>query len=575
MKTWTKSGVSLAGERLAAVILTILIILGAIDAWAGRRSYVAGDTISYVDMANGIAAGDLAYFVNGHFSPLYPAILSVFVRPFQSDSLAEFCAIRAANFLIFVSVIFIFRTFLSRFLTEYYACFEAKTNLVPSIPQPYLIATSYLVLAWGFFGLTMVSRVNPDMCIMGSTFAAAAILLSFRQGNVSHARFIAFGAVLGIGYLFKTVFFPLSCVFIAAAALEARVRAVKMRLLLTLVTFLVIASPLVVALSVKYGHLTYGESGKLSYWTEVLQENRDRPEYVHWQGEPPESGIPEHPTRKIFQDPDAYEFSSPIVSTYPPWFGTTYWNAGATIRFDVRKQVVAIGKNLEKLAKILWMVLPATALLVAYRCRVSGSPVRYFQALWLICVANVGIYLFVVTDGRYLAGCLPILALISLAAVRVPNLARSFGPALVGLFAICVTIQCGPRLAKAAAVLARTHGDVRDDRWLVAEEFKRLGVPAGTPVAAIDSQQGYQYWPPALISDWARLAQVRVVSEVVQTSDDRAEFWQVSPDRQALVLQALRETGARIVVASGAPDEAAGSGWIRIQNSSFYYRFLR
>jgi hypothetical protein len=245
------------------------------------------------------------------------------------------------------------------------------------------------------------------------------------------------------------------------------------------------------------------------------------------------------------------------------------------VRFDARKQALAIVRNLEKLAKILWMFLPVIGVLIAYRCRASGSSFRYFQSLWLVCIANVGIYLLVVIDGRYLVGCLPILAILSLAAVRIPNSARSVGPALVALFAVCVAVQCGPRLAKAATVLVRTRGDVRDERWFVAEEFKRLGIQAGTPVAAIDYQQGYQYWPPALISDWARLARVRVVSEIVQTGDGQTQFWQASSDRQALALQALRQTGARIVIASGVPDHALTAGWTRIQNSSYYYRFLQ
>jgi hypothetical protein len=575
MKNLTQSIMTLSSKRLPAAVLTIIIILGLVDAWSGRRSYVAGDTISYMDMASGLAGGDPSYAVNGHFSPLYPIVLSLFIWPFQSDSFVEFCAVRAVNFLIFVGVIFIFRAFLARFFDQYYRHFGSTTNLEHSLSRSHFTAIAFIILAWGCFGLTMVSRINPDMCVVGTTFAAAAIVLSFKQGHVSPIRFLAFGAVLGIGYLFKAIFFPMSFVFIAAAALEPRVWAVKMRLTLTLAMFFLVASPLIAALSVKYGHLTYGESGKLSYWTEVLQENRGTPSYVHWQGDPPESGVPEHPTRKIFQDPDIYEFASPIVSTYPPWFGTTYWNAGAKVRFDVRKQALAIANNLKNLAKILWMLLPLTILLIVYRCRASWSSIRYFQSLWLICVANVGIYLLVVIDGRYLAGCLPILAIISLAAVRIPNSARSVGPALIALLAICVTVQCGPRLARAATVLVSTHGVVRDDRWLVAEEFERMNIQAGTPVAAIDYQQGFQYWPAALIGDWARLARVRIVSEIVQTSGDRTQFWQASPDRQALALQALGATGARFVVASGVPDGATTAGWTRIQNSRYYYRSLQ
>ena len=535
---------------------------------------MAGDTISYMDMASEIARGNFDYAVNGHFSPLYPMILAIFIRPFQSDSLLEFFAVRAINFLIFSSIIFLFQAFLSRFLDQYYGKFSSTPGSSPVMSRSQFVIVSYALFAWGCFGLTIVSRVNPDMCVVGMTFAAATILLSFKAGHVSYLQFVLFGTVLGIGYLFKAIFFPLSFVFLLAAALEPQIWAVKKRLFLSVAAFLLIASPLITALSMKYGHLTYGESGKLSYWTEVLQENRGKPSYVHWQGDPPESGLPEHPTRKILQGPDVFEFSSPIVSTYPPWFGTSYWNAGATVRFDARKQASAIVRNLEKLAKILWMAAPALALLIAYRCRVSSSSFLYFRSLWLVGIANVGIYLLVVIDGRYLAGCLPILAILSLAAVRIPDSTRAVGKWLVAMFIVCVALQCAPRLAQAAMVLVRTHGDVRDERWLVAEEFKRLGIEADTPVAAIDYQQGYQYWPPALISDWARLARVRVVSEVAQTTD-REQFWQAPPDRQALALMALRRTGARIVVASGVPDGVSTTGWTRIQNSRYYYQFLQ
>jgi hypothetical protein len=567
--------VTLIGRRPSVAVVTILLVLGFIDAWAGRRSYVAGDSISYLDMASGIARGDFDYAVNGHFSPLYPTILSVFFRPFQSDSVIEFSVVRVANFLIFAFAILVFRTFLSRFLDQYYRQFGPTSESSPAMSRSQFTIVSYVILAWSCFSLTMVSRVNPDMCVIGTTFAAAAILLSFKNDQVSRARFLMFGAVLGVGYLFKAIFFPLALIFLVAAALEPRAWAVKTRLLLSVATFLLVASPLIVALSMKYGHLTYGESGKLSYWTEVLQQNRDNPSYVHWQGVPPESGTPEHPTRKILENPDVYEFASPIVSTYPPWFGTSYWNAGAAIRFDARKQALAIASNLKKLAKLLWMVVPVLVLLIAYGCRVLVSSPNYFRSLWLVGIANVGIYLLVVIDGRYLAGCLPLLALLSLAAVRVPNSARHVGTGLVAIFIVCVALQCGPRLARATAVLVRTHADVRDERWLVSEEFKKLGVPAGTPVAAIDYQQGYEHWPPALISDWARLARVRIVSEVTQSNDEQTQFWQTSPDRQASALQALRGSGARIVVASGVPDGANTTGWTQIQNSRYYYRLLQ
>ena len=199
--------VTLIGRRPSVAVVAILLVLGFIDAWAGRRSYVAGDSISYLDMASGIARGDFDYAVNGHFSPLYPTILSVFLRPFQSDSVIEFAVVRMANFLIFAFAILVFQTFLSRFLDQYYRQFGPTAESSPAMSRSQFTIVSYVILAWSCFSLTMVSRVNPDMCVIGTTFAAAAILLSFRDGQVSRARFVMFGAVLGLGYLFKAIFF--------------------------------------------------------------------------------------------------------------------------------------------------------------------------------------------------------------------------------------------------------------------------------------------------------------------------------------------------------------------------------
>lgn len=555
-----------------ALVLAVLIILGLIDAWAGRQSYVAGDTVSYVDMTREIAGGDIQHAVNGQWSPLYPAVLAVFIRPFQSDSLLEFSMIRGANFLIFVTTLALFHLFLTRFLRLCYDRFGATTESSPLFSRSQFSIVAYALLAWGCFGLTIVSRVNPDLCVAAMTFAAATMLLSFKEGHVSRSRFVLFGAVLGIGYLFKAIFFPLAFLFLVAAALESKVWAVKWRLSLSLLMFLLIASPLIAALSMKYGHLTYGETGKNTYRTDVLFMP-----LVHWQGGPPRAGIPEHPTRKILENPDVYEFASPISATYSPWYDPTYWNAGAVLRLDVWKYGRAIIRNLKRIAVILWFEIPVVVVLVIARrySRIDIS-VRYFRSLWLVGIGNLAIYTGLLVEARYLAGCLPLLAILSLAAIRVrtANSARTMAASLVGLLLLGIAVEIGPRLAKAAAVLVATRGDVRDDAWLVADEFKRLGVKSGTPVAAMDVQDQW-HWSPARIGNWALLARVSIVSEVFQLDpNDGMQFWQVSPERQAKALDALRGTGARVVVASGTPASANTTGWVRIRRSDYYYRFL-
>jgi hypothetical protein len=562
-----------SSKHLLALTLAILIVLGLIDAWAGRQSYLAGDTVSYVDMARGIARGDLQYAVNGQWSPLYPVVLAVFIQPFQSDSLLEFSMIRGVNFLIFVTTVALFHLFLNRFLDLCYGRFGATPESSPLFSRLQFSIVAYALLAWACFGLTIVSRVNPDLCVAAMTFAAATILLAFKEGQVSSGRFVLFGAVLGVGYLFKAIFFPLAFLFLVAAALESKVWAVKWRLSLSLLVFLLIASPLIAALSVKYGHLTYGETGKNAYRTDVLFMP-----LVHWQGGPPGAGVPEHPTRKILENPDVYEFASSTAVTYAPWYEPTYWNAGAVLRLDVWKYGRAIIRNLTRIAVILWIAIPVVIVLVIARRHslIDISSVRYFRSLWLVGIGNLAIYTGLLVEARYLVGCLPLLAILSLAAIRVRTAAsaRTMTKALVGLLLLGIAVEIGPRLAKATAELVASRGGVRNDAWLVADELKRLGVKSGTPVAAIDVQDRW-HWSPARIGDWALLARVPIVSEVFQLDlNDGMQFWQVSPERQARALDALRGTGARVVVASGVPASANATGWVRIRSSDYYYRFL-
>jgi hypothetical protein len=90
-------------QRPAVFLLILLIVLsGAIDAWAGRGSYFEADSVSYMDMAKGVAGGQPGAAINGYWSPLYPLILSLFIHFAEPDMTKEFAIVRVVNFLIFL-----------------------------------------------------------------------------------------------------------------------------------------------------------------------------------------------------------------------------------------------------------------------------------------------------------------------------------------------------------------------------------------------------------------------------------------------------------------------------------------
>jgi hypothetical protein len=285
-------------------------------------------------------------------------------------------------------------------------------------------------------------------------FAAAALMLSFIDGRVSRSRFVAFGAVLGIGYLVKAIFASMSILFLASAVLEPRIRAAWKRLLLAVLTFVVIAAPLVAALSMKYGHPTFGEVGKFNYWwfvNEVKSEDQGTL-WVHWQGDPPGSGVPVHPTRRVLKDPDVFEFGSPVVATYAPWYDPSYWNEGAAVQVDVRRQAANLARNVRTLARTLLadhfflLTVPAVMILLVTgrNGRFAVKSVVYFKSLWIVGVGIVGLYLLLVLQTRYVAAVFPLLVmlLVSTLRVRTPESARVVGALLVALSVLGVALQC-------------------------------------------------------------------------------------------------------------------------------------
>jgi hypothetical protein len=557
---------------VVAAAACVLIPAGLIDAWAGRFSFFAADTVSYMDMASGLAQGDLSAAVAGHWSPLYPAFIAVFMHLVGAVPPADFAAARVLNMAVFIAAFAVFHMFLERFVRR--VCQVPTGGSECPVPPACLAAIGYAAFAWSCFSLTLLGRINPDICVLAVVCAVAWSLLCFSEGFISRPRFAGFGAVLATGYLFKAIVFPLSFLFMAIAAALPSLRRRRIRILIALAVFLALSLPLAIAISLKYDRVTFGESGRYSYGWEVLLYKP----YVHWQGEPAGSGTPLHPTRQIMRNPDVFEFATPIVATYAPWYDPTYWNAGLNVHFDADKQVRAVARNLrnialvllhDRFANVVLLILAAAALGVRGLGVSRGALVR-LAPVWLVGMGVLAAYTPVLILPRYVAGGLLLLVLCALASVtsRDQRAARQAGLVLAGLCVLGVGWQCGPRIGQAAAAIAATRGHIRNDTWLVADALRAHGIAPGAPVAAIDPGDQHK------VMDWARLSGVRVISEIPEDEDPTRQFWTYPADRQALALEALGRTGARAVVASDVPNGADTTGWTRIGHSEFYLRVL-
>ena len=87
------------------------------------------------------------------------------------------------------------------------------------------------------------------------------------------AQYAALGACIGFGYLAKTYILPFSPVLFALAGLSCQpMKKCIIRVLLGVLTALVVAAPLIAALSLKVGRLSFGEGGTLAYTTAVASQ---------------------------------------------------------------------------------------------------------------------------------------------------------------------------------------------------------------------------------------------------------------------------------------------------------------
>src|SRR5205085_1566110 len=290
-------------------------------------------------------------------------LLGLTLRIFKPIPYQEFTVARLLNFGIYSAALAAFAFCLHALLRARLARMtdkraqdsateksHARAYTSALLPDCVLLLIGYAVFIWTALAMNRVARVSPDLLVSVWVYLTVGLLLRMRAGDLRWLNFVLLGLVLGVGYLTKTVMFPLAFVWLACAifAIKPR-RRIAPRIFVALLVFLFVAMPFVVALSRTEHRLTIGDSARLNYAWYV---NRITP-FTHWQGEPAGSGTPAHPTRQIFTAPNVYEFAAPVAGTYPPWYDPTYWYAGVTPHINLRQQAHASARNLFLLARFI------------------------------------------------------------------------------------------------------------------------------------------------------------------------------------------------------------------------------
>jgi hypothetical protein len=558
----------------------VAVSLGGLHAWvAATQQSMSEDGISYLDMGDAYLRGDWNMAVNTVWSPLYSWILGVGMKVIQPTIQWEIAVVHLINFSIYLFALMSFEFFWRQLrVNRSNGSLQIRDKEV-GFPEWAWISIGYGLFIWCSLSLIKIWAVTPDMLMAGCIYLAAGLLYRIATRPRDWSTFLLFGFVLGLAYLAKSVMFPLAFVFLGVALLVAgEVRRSGPRILAALLVFLLLAAPFVALFSVAKGRLTFGDAGRLTY----LKLVNGIP-YPHWRpGVISDVGTPHHPARQIFENPAVFEFASPVGGTYPLSYDPSYWYEGVVSPLDIKKQAAVLVRNvgfyfdlfIRQQGGISAIVL--LLLLLGIKRRSLQSWLSGELGLVLIAIAAFGLYALVYLEGRYIGAFLVLFWAGLFSCIRIPKsllsqrLIAVAGAILLSCFLLNIFSFNLEGLKRIGLLETSSGKESLQDQSpsykpvRLAEAVLEMGLKPGDEIAFI----GYSFG-----AFFARLARLRVIAEI---PDDQAEsFWLADPDRRSAVVEALRKTGARAIVAERVTPGASVKGWQRIGNSRhFIYSFF-
>ena len=554
--------------RVRLAFLCIAAILGFLQAWASRQTIV-NDTVSYLDIGDWIWQGHWSRAVNGVWSPLYAAILGIVNGLVHPSPRWEYPLVHLILFVLFLFTFACYDFFLLQLLQVRGSLESAGSD---ASSPPALLSIGYVLFLWATLRLVGVDETNPDMLVAAFFYAACGLLLLIHRRDGVWLPFIALGTVLGLGFLTKSIFLPVSLLCLAAVAVIGRAR--PRQVFAAAAIFLAICAPYVAALSHSRGHLTFGGSGPYNYAVHV-----DNLPPVNWQGDPGNPyGKPLHPSRLLVQSPATFAFTDGPGGTDPSWTDPSYWYEGVHPRFRLGLELRSLSKHSLDEVHCLFSVngsLIASVWILFWASGRRSSLLRDVARFWFLLLptlAALAIYAMVHIEPRYIAPFVSTLVLVLLLAPRMPagDLSRRLITAVAGLLIFMFFVPIGSPSLHAKELVRDLAGRSRPDPnapAAVAEDMERLGLRPGDKIAALQ-------WAIYDTSTWARLARAQIVGEVyywpTRPESLGNDFWKADPQSQQAVIHAFSATGARFIISRFSPPGGQAAGWEHVGASDYY-----
>ena len=534
-----------------------------IDCWVCRFQ-MNNDGVSYLDMGDLYWKGNWQAALNPYWSPLYGWLTGLMFRLVKPSMHWEYAEVHLLNFLIILATLFCFEFFWRELLrARNDQAWEGASGI-------YAWILGYELFACVVFGADALGLATPDLLVAALVLVVSGLMLRFTAGQLDRASALLLGGLLGVGYLAKAAMLPFAAlVIMTMTAVALRNRRKNSLIALTLLGLLAVSAPFVAALSLSQQRFTFGDSARLNQGWFV---NGVNPNFRHWQGNGAGNSGALHPTRKVLSWPAVYEFATPVEGTYPVWYNPVYWYEGLDSSMHPAQEMKTFFHNMALMRDYLLIqlgFLTAIMLVMFFLSNRIKEPGRRLIDLWPILFPSVAVFLMYAmvhweqrfTTGEMLVVCGAVMASTSIVSEkrRIFVLrAASLTLSLIVLFWVLPLLILNSYIA----------GKGMAQQVAVAEQLHTMGIEPGEHVALVGDGLG-EYW--------ARLEKVRIVAEVpsaLETGDSATAFWNSGPEIEQLVLDKLKNTGAKAVIATAAP-KPLPSGWVQIGNTGHAVYFFQ
>lgn len=284
---------------MAEAVALLAAVLCILLTWLARNT-LNPDGVSYLDLATRLTQGDWSSFVQGYWSPLYPALIALISAVVGREPVALIAtahAISGAFALATIALLWWWGRALPRRLFGGAA-----------------IATFLLISA----GLPRIEAVTPDVVLL-AVMAGIGYELLPRRGE----RWLLLGLLLGAAFLTKTSAWPWLLVMVPLRLWGAGNRIARWNVIRSSLVALAVMLTWIVPMSRKAGAPTFGSVSGLSYcW--YLEACDSRTPDTHLGGHEAYHQVKVDSVGALVWA----EFATGEKWTYAPWSDPTAWSAG-------------------------------------------------------------------------------------------------------------------------------------------------------------------------------------------------------------------------------------------------------